>query len=230
MTQNDICIEIRQLKKSYGQGEAQVRALDEVDLKVSKGEFVAIMGPSGSGKSTLLHAIGGLISFDGGELLIENQDIAKMDDDARSVLRRRRIGFVYQAFNLIDILSAEENVALPMLIDGCSEHEALQAARLGLEKLGLRDRLTHLPSELSGGERQRTAIARALLCNPAMILADEPTGNLDSQNGAQIMTILRQLVDDEGQTVLMVTHDADHARIADRILTFRDGRIEGPRS
>jgi putative ABC transport system ATP-binding protein len=206
-------------------GATSVEALRGVDLDVGKGEFVAVMGPSGSGKSTLLHLIGGLESPTSGTVHVGGENLSEMDDEKLTLLRRRRIGFVFQTFSLLDVLSAEENVALPLIIDGVAESDAQRQAARTLELMGLGSRRSHLPRELSGGEQQRVAIARALVTEPLLLLADEPTGNLDSSNSDQIVHLLRNLVDDRGQTILMVTHDARNAAIADRIVRLRDGLV-----
>jgi putative ABC transport system ATP-binding protein len=219
-----LAVEVRELAKVFGSGLARVEALRGVDLRVERGEFVAVMGPSGSGKSTLLHLIGGLDAPTGGRVRVGGDDLAALDDD-RLKLRRRRLGFIFQAFNLIDVLTAEENVALPLVIDGVPEAAAHARARAALERVDLAPRRQHLPGQLSGGEQQRVAIARALVTDPLLLLADEPTGNLDSANSDQVMTLLRSLVDERGQTILMVTHSARHAALADRLCRLRDGRI-----
>jgi putative ABC transport system ATP-binding protein len=224
-TQPTLAVDVRGLRKMFGTGEARVEALRGIDLKVKRGEFVAVMGPSGSGKSTLLHLIGGLDSPSAGSIQVGDEDLAALDDDRLTLLRRRRIGFVFQAFNLLDVLSAEENVALPLLVDSVPEAEAQRRAGEALELVDLVKRKNHLPSQLSGGEQQRVAIARALVTGPLLLLADEPTGNLDSVSSDQIMTLLRSLVDEFTQTILMVTHNARHAAMADRILCLRDGLV-----
>jgi putative ABC transport system ATP-binding protein len=213
------------LTKTFGAGEARVEALRGIDLCVERGRFVAVMGPSGSGKSTLLHLLGGLDVPTSGTVRVGGEDLAALDDDRLTLLRRRRLGFIFQAFNLIDVLTAEENVGLPLLIDGVGEGEALRRAGEALGLVGLAQRRHHLPGRLSGGEQQRVAIARALVGRPLLLLADEPTGNLDSASGDQVMALLRRLVDEQGQTVLMVTHAARHAALADRIIQLRDGRV-----
>lgn len=218
-------IDVEGLEKSFGAGENRVAALRGVSFRVAAGEFVAIMGPSGSGKSTLLHLIGGLDTPTAGLVRLNGEDVSKLNDDQLTLLRRRRIGFVFQAFNLLDVLSAEENVALPLILDGIAESEAQRRAIAALELVGLAARRRHLPRELSGGEQQRLAIARALVTKPLLLLADEPTGNLDSATSAQIMAVLRNLVDQQGQTILMVTHDARHAALANRLLRLRDGQV-----
>jgi putative ABC transport system ATP-binding protein len=219
-------LETRQVRKSFGEGEAAVEALRGVDLGVVSGEMLAIMGRSGSGKSTLLTLLGGVDVPTTGQVLLENKDLASMSDDQRTLIRRRRIGFVFQAFNLLPILTAEENVSLPLELDGVSTAEARERAARSLELVGLTTRRTHLPGKLSGGEQQRVAIARALVIEPAILLADEPTGNLDTANGKRITTVLRELVDQHGQTIVMVTHDPAVAEQADRVIHLSDGRIE----
>jgi putative ABC transport system ATP-binding protein len=222
---SDIAVEIRGLTKVFGVGEARVEALRGFDFQVVRGEFVAVMGPSGSGKSTLLHLIGGLDAPTRGTVRVGGDELGLLNDDQLTLLRRRRIGFIFQAFNLLDVLNAEENVALPLLIDGLAEPEAHQRAASALDLVGLASRRSHLPSQLSGGEQQRLALARALVTKPLILLADEPTGNLDSANGDLVMNLLRQLVDERGQTILMVTHNPRHAALADRVLRLRDGLV-----
>jgi putative ABC transport system ATP-binding protein len=218
-------VSVEGLRKVFGTGETRVEALRGIDLQVGRGEFVAVMGPSGSGKSTLLHLVGGLDKPTEGRVLLGGQDLAAMDDDALTLLRRRRIGFVFQFFNLLPVLTAEENVALPLLIDGLRQGEATRRAGEALELVGLAGRRSHRPRALSGGEQQRVAVARALVTAPVLILADEPTGNLDSSSGDQVLGLLRSLVDDGGQTILMVTHDPRGAAMADRLVMLRDGRV-----
>ena len=221
----DTTISVRALSKLYGRGAAEVRALDGVDFDVAPGEFVAIMGPSGSGKSTLLHIIGALEPPTGGTVALEGERYDGLDDDELTRLRRERMGFVFQFFNLLPSLSAVENVLLPALI-GRRADEAMRArAQELLARVGLGDRAQHTPSELSGGEQQRVSIARALLLAPHLVLADEPTGNLDSRAGAEILTLLRELNRAERVTVVMVTHDPSAAAVADRIVFLRDGRV-----
>jgi putative ABC transport system ATP-binding protein len=213
------------LRKIFHLGQHTVNALDGVDFVVEKGEFVALMGPSGSGKSTLLHLIGGLDRPSEGEVTLGELRLSLLDDDKVTVVRRRNIGFVFQFFNLLPTLNTEENVALPLTIDG-QDHRKHQAEidRL-LRHVGLEGRRSHKPDQLSGGEQQRVAIARALVTRPAIVLADEPTGNLDTRNGAAIMELLRQSCADFGQTIIVVTHDPRAAAFADRVVFLRDGRI-----
>ncbi len=217
-------IDAQRLSKVYDAG-VQVSALRGVDLQVEPATFVAIMGPSGSGKSTLLNILGALDTPTEGRLLLEGTDVGSLTDDQRTLLRRRRIGFIFQQFNLLPILTAGENVALPLRLEGLRPADAERRAAEVLELVGLAERRAHLPSQLSGGEQQRVAIARALVANPAIILADEPTGNLDSTNGDRVIAVLRQLVDEQRQTVLLVTHDWSIASRADRVVYVRDGLI-----
>ena len=218
---------VRDATKSYRQGEAEVKALAGVTLDVAAGEFVAIVGPSGSGKSTLLHLMGGLDVPTSGDVLIDGASIARMSDDEVTIFRRRAIGFVFQFFNLLPTLSAEENVALPLLLDGKRSREIGPRVASALEAVGLAHRRTHRPDELSGGEMQRVAIARALVIEPKLILADEPTGNLDSTTGEQILDLICRANRERGATVVMVTHDAKAAAHGTRLVTMRDGRIVG---
>jgi putative ABC transport system ATP-binding protein len=218
-------VEVEGVTKVYGAGETRVEALRGVDVTVRPGEFVVVMGPSGSGKSTLLHLLAGLDRPTSGAVRVAGEDLTALDDDRVTVLRRRRIGLVFQAFNLVHVLSAEENVALPLLLDGVAAAEADRRALAALDRVGLAARRSHLPSELSGGEQQRVAVARALATEPALLLADEPTGNLDSARSADLMRLLRGLVDERGQTILMVTHDVHAAALGDRIVWLRDGRV-----
>jgi putative ABC transport system ATP-binding protein len=219
-------IETRSLKKTYGDGDLCVQALRGIDLHVRKGEFLAIMGPSGSGKSTLLHLLGGVEVPSGGQILLEGADLAAMNDDQRTLLRRQRIGFIFQSFNLLPSFTAEENVSLPLELGGLRSAEARRRAEEILQVVGMAHRRTHVPSTLSGGEQQRVAIARALVVEPALLLADEPTGNLDSANGKQVTALLRKLASDREQTIVMVTHDAEVAAQADRLVRLRDGLVD----
>jgi len=217
-------VEMRGLRKIFGAGPTRVEALAGVDLDIPAGQFLAVMGPSGSGKSTLLHLLAGLDRPDDGAIRVSGQDILALSDDELTLMRRRRMGLVFQAFNLLDSLTAAENVSLPLIVDGLADAEAYRRANLALDRVGLAQRGRHLPKEMSGGEQQRVAIARALAIQPLLLLADEPTGNLDTHNGEQVMRLLRELVND-GQTILMVTHNPAHAALADRIVTLRDGHI-----
>ncbi len=218
-------LEARQLRKRYSLGKQAVDALAGVDLLVQKGEFVALMGPSGSGKSTLLHLIGGLDKPTDGEVTLAGQRLSVLNDSRLTLVRRRSIGFVFQFFNLMPTLSAEENIALPLFIDGRDARKYRAEVDSLLKLVGLSDRRHHKPDQLSGGEQQRVAIARALVTRPAIVLADEPTGNLDSKSGALIMDLLRRSCDELGQTIVIVTHDPKAATCADRVLFLRDGLI-----
>ena len=209
-----------------GDEATRVAALVDVDLDVEAGEFVAITGASGSGKSTLLHLLGGVTRPTAGRVLLEGVDLASLDDDGLARVRRRRIGFVFQRYNLLPELSLLENVGLPLVLDGAAETAAVAAARAALDTVGLSHRERHRPDELSGGEQQRGAIARALVAGPAIVLADEPTGALDSANSGRLMALLTRLVADRGQTVILVTHDPAVAAFAARSIRVRDGRIE----
>jgi putative ABC transport system ATP-binding protein len=217
-------IEIRGLTKVFGSGETEVRALNGVDLDVERGEMVAIMGPSGSGKSTLLHLLGALETPTSGTIALAGRHFEGLSDRELTMLRREMIGFVFQFFNLLPALTAEENVLLPALIAG--RHDENERARSLLGRVGLSERGHHLPSELSGGEQQRVSIARALLMEPELVLADEPTGNLDSHSGAQVLELLGELNREEGHTIVLVTHDPEAAKIAGRVVRLRDGGIE----
>jgi putative ABC transport system ATP-binding protein len=221
-----VVLEARALTRIYGSGELRVEALRGVDLKVEQGELLAIMGPSGSGKSTLLHQLGGVDAPTSGQVLLEGIDLASLTDDQRTIIRRQRIGFIFQSFNLLATLSAEENVSLPLELDGVNSAEAKRRALVALDLVSVGHRRTHVPSAMSGGEQQRVAIARALAIEPALLLADEPTGNLDSANGRQVTTLLRRLVDERHQTIVMVTHDRNIAAQADRLICLRDGLVE----
>ena len=213
------------LTKIYNSGSTAVTALDHINLQVQPEEFVAVMGPSGCGKSTLLHLIGGLDRPSQGKVLINGNSLAEMDDDSLTELRRRQIGFVFQFFNLIPVLSAVENAALPLLLDGIKQIEARDTAIEWLSRFDLADRLQSRPDQLSGGQQQRVAIARALVAEPSLILADEPTGNLDTRASDEIASLLRQVTKEWGRTVVMVTHDPRIAAYADRIVFLKDGRV-----
>ncbi len=217
-------IEIKKVSRSYGDGK-MVKALDEVSLRIGRGERVAVMGPSGSGKSTLLNLICGLDEATSGEVEIDGVNVAGLDDDARTRMRREKIGMIFQTFNLLPTLSATENVSLPLRLQGVSRREAEARANRMLEKVGLGGRRTHRPDEMSGGERQRIAIARALIFEPPVLLADEPTGNLDSRTGEEILALLDELHREFNTTILMVTHNEEAAQHCDRILRLRDGRV-----
>ena len=216
-------LKVENLTKTYGSGENLVHAVDDVSFSVEKGEFVAIVGASGSGKSTLLHLIGGVDRPTSGKIFVDGNDISKMNDDKLAVFRRRQVGIVYQFYNLIPILTVEENITLPCDLDGRGvDRERLEMI---LDSFGLRARRKHLPNQLSGGHQQRTSIARALINNPSLVLADEPTGNLDSKSSEEVMSMLKMCNQSYGQTVIMITHNLDIAKQADRIITISDGKI-----
>lgn len=216
-------LKVENLTKTYGSGENLVNAVDDVSFSVEKGEFVAIVGASGSGKSTLLHLIGGVDRPTSGKIFVDGNDISRMNDDKLAVFRRRQVGIVYQFYNLIPILTVEENITLPCDLDGRGvDRERLEMI---LDSFGLRARRKHLPNQLSGGQQQRTSIARALINNPSLVLADEPTGNLDSKSSDEVMSMLKMCNQSYGQTVIMITHNLDIAKQADRIITISDGKI-----
>ncbi len=216
-------LEIKHLCKVYGKGETQVNALDDVSFSVEQGEFVAIVGPSGSGKSTLLHILGGVDTPTSGSVMINGTDIAALNETSLAIFRRRQIGLIYQFYNLIPILTVEENLTLPLLLDGRKPEPAKVQAMVN--RLGLQKRLKHLPNQLSGGQQQRVSIGRALMNNPALLLADEPTGNLDSENSREIVELLRKFNREQHQTVIIITHDEKIALSADRMISIEDGHI-----
>lgn len=216
-------LEVKNLSKIYGKGDTLVKAVDDVSFTVEQGEFVAIIGPSGSGKSTLLHIIGGVDTPTTGNVIIDGTDITKLKESPLSIFRRRQIGLVYQFYNLIPILTVEENLTLPLLLDGRKPNK--EQIDYLVSNLGLGDRLKHLPNQLSGGQQQRVSIGRALANNPALLLADEPTGNLDSENSKEIVALLRKFNREHNQTVIMITHDEKIAQSADRIIAIEDGKI-----
>ena len=216
-------LEIKNLCKVYGSGETRVDALKDVTFDVEQGEFVAIVGPSGSGKSTLMHILGGVDVPTSGIVNIAGTDIGKLDETKLAIFRRRNIGLIYQFYNLIPILNVEENMTLPILLDGKKPDKKLLDDIV--DKLGMKDRLTHLPNQLSGGQQQRVSIGRALMNHPALLLADEPTGNLDSENSKEIISLLRKFNKENNQTVIIITHDERIALSADRVITIEDGRI-----
>lgn len=222
-------IEISQLRKTYRQGGNIIRALDGIDLSIKKGEFVAIMGPSGSGKSTLLNVLGALDKPDSGSYRLDQDEIGEMDDDAASDLRNRRIGFVFQSFHLLPRLTVLENVLLPQRYAAIVDPTAEARARVLLDRIGLSQRIDHLPGELSGGQLQRAAIVRALLNQPALLLADEPTGNLDSKSAIEVLGLLAEL-HATGQTMVLVTHDPNIAASAQRTIHLRDGKVDEEKS
>lgn len=219
-------MEVKDVTKHYPQGSRIVKALQGVSLRIESGEFVSIMGPSGSGKSTLMHLLGALDSPTAGEVYFQDRPLHKMSDRELSALRRNRIGFVFQFFNLLPTLRAVENVSLPLLLSGVSRSKALKPAYQGLERVGLHQRAEHYPEQMSGGEMQRVAIARALVIEPEAVLCDEPTGNLDSKTSEDILKLLRSLPEPGKRSVVMVTHDAHAATYGDRVVHIRDGRVE----
>jgi putative ABC transport system ATP-binding protein len=221
-----VIVEAIGLSKTYVSGRLKVTALRAVDLRVNRGEIIAIVGPSGCGKTTLLHCMSGLEDFEGGEVLLEGQSLARMSDGQKAAQRARRMGFVFQSYNLLPVLNALENVELPLLLGGRSADEARRRALRALEVVGLENRLRHRPSELSGGQQQRVAIARALAPEPAVIFADEPTGNLDTDSAEEIMQLIVRLNRDNAQTFVLVTHAREVAAVAGRIVRMRDGEIE----
>ena len=216
-------LKVKNLSKIYGKGDTQVKALDNVSFSVNKGEFVAIIGPSGSGKSTLLHILGGVDRPTSGSVVIEDTDIYKLNETKLAIFRRRQIGLIYQFYNLIPVLNVKENITLPLLLD----ERKIDTHHLNniINTLGLNERLKHLPNQLSGGQQQRVSIGRALINNPAIILADEPTGNLDSKNSAEIIDLLRTSNINSNQTIIVITHDERIALQADRIIAIEDGKI-----
>jgi putative ABC transport system ATP-binding protein len=215
------------LVKEYSTGKTTVRALDGVSLSIERGSFTAVMGPSGSGKSTLLHLLGGLDSPTTGEVVLDGTPMSKLSDKELTLARRHKIGFVFQFFNLVPVLSVEENIALPAVIDGKRPKEYRDRLDRVLDVVGLTAWRTHIPNEISGGQQQRTAIARALFTEPAVLLADEPTGNLDTKTGTEILELLKDAQSDLGQTIVMVTHDPRIAAFADAVVLLQDGRITG---
>ena len=216
-------LEVQHISKTYGKGETKVNALNDVSFSVEQGEFVAIIGPSGSGKSTLLHILGGVDTPSNGNVIINGVNIATLNETALAIFRRRQIGLIYQFYNLIPILTVEENLTLPLLLDG-RKPDKRQIQDL-IQTLGLEKRTKHLPNQLSGGQQQRVSIGRALVNNPALLLADEPTGNLDSENSREIISLLRKFNKEHKQTVIIITHDERIAVSADRVIAIEDGRI-----
>ena len=216
-------LEVKNLSKIYGKDETKVVALDNVSFSVNQGEFVAIIGPSGSGKSTLLHILGGVDVPTKGSVIINGTDISTLDETNLAIFRRRQIGLIYQFYNLIPILTVEENLTLPLLLDGRKPNQKIIDSLV--KTLGLENRLKHLPSQLSGGQQQRVSIGRALMNNPALMLADEPTGNLDSENTKEIISLLKKFNKENNQTLIVITHDERIALAADRVIAIEDGRI-----
>ncbi len=220
-----LVLEAKEVAKQYQMGEVSVQALDKVVFSVHKGEFVAVMGPSGSGKSTLLHILGGLDEPTSGEIVLAGKPISNLPDKEVTIVRRRKVGFIFQFYNLVPTLTAEENVALPLLIDGQKVKDYQDKVRNLLEMVGLGDRRQHKPDQLSGGQQQRVAIARAFVNDPEIVLADEPTGNLDSKSGTAVLELLRRYATEMHQTIVMVTHDPRAASYADSVVFLKDGRI-----
>lgn len=216
-------LKVEHVSKIYGKGEISVKALDDVSFSVEQGQFVAIIGPSGSGKSTLLHILGGVDTPTKGKVYVDGNDMYTLNESALAIFRRRQIGLIYQFYNLIPVLNVEENITLPLLLD----HRKVEQKNLDelVDILGLSTRLSHLPNELSGGQQQRVSIARALIASPTLVLADEPTGNLDRKNSEEIVALLKQLHKEKNQTLIIITHDESIALQADRIISIEDGRI-----
>lgn len=216
-------LKVEHVSKIYGKGETSVKALDDISFSVEQGQFVAIIGPSGSGKSTLLHILGGVDTPTSGKVYVDGNDMYTLNESALAIFRRRQIGLIYQFYNLIPVLNVEENITLPILLD----HRKVDQNNLSdlVKTLGLSSRLTHLPNELSGGQQQRVSIARALIASPSLVLADEPTGNLDRKNSEEIVTLLKQLHKEKNQTLIVITHDESIALQADRIISIEDGKI-----
>jgi len=225
MEMNQEVIRIKGIKKIYKVGNQEVRALNGVDIQINKNEYVAIMGPSGSGKSTMMNILGCLDSPSEGEYILNGTDVSKMDDNDLAVIRNKEIGFIFQSFNLLPRYTALDNVALPLIYSGESREKREERAKVALENVDLKDRMHHKPNELSGGQRQRVAVARALVNNPSIILADEPTGNLDTKTSIDIMKLFEE-IHEQGNTVILVTHEEDIAKHAKRIIRLRDGIIE----
>lgn len=217
-------LRVENLCKVYGKGDTAVRALDNISFTIQKGDFVAIVGPSGSGKSTLLHILGGVDTPSSGKVYIDNTDVYSLSETNLAIFRRRQIGLIYQFFNLVPVLNVEENITLPLLLDGRKVDKAFLNDLTGT--LGLRERLRHLPNQLSGGQQQRVSIGRALINSPSLVLADEPTGNLDSKNSQEVLALLQTMSAKYQQTILMITHNKNHASAADRIFNMSDGVLK----
>ena len=217
-------LKVEHLKKNYGKGNTLVKALDDVSFSVEKGEFVAVVGASGSGKSTLLHLLGGVDKPTSGKIIIDGEDIYNLNETNLAIFRRRQVGLIYQFYNLIPILNVKENMTLPILLDGKKPDETYLKELI--ETLGLSNRVNHLPNELSGGQQQKVAIGRALMIEPTIILADEPTGNLDSKSSNEIIQLLKKANKEYNQTIIMITHNLEIAKLADRIIQIEDGRIK----
>lgn len=224
----DTIISAREVHKRFHLGDVTVHALRGIDLDVAQGEMVAVMGPSGCGKTTMLNCLSGLDEFDSGEVMVEGVNLRTMSDRQRTAYRAQRMGFVFQTFNLLPVINAVENVELPLLVSGTRPGEARRRAAEALAQVGLADRLYHRPAELSGGQRQRVTIARALANNPALVWADEPTGNLDTASAGEVLALMRRMNEENGQTFVIVTHDANASAICDRIVRMRDGEILTP--
>ena len=224
----DTIISAREVHKRFHLGDVTVHALRGIDLDVAQGEMVAVMGPSGCGKTTMLNCLSGLDEFDSGEVMVEGVNLRTMSDRQRTAYRAQRMGFVFQTFNLLPVINAVENVELPLLVSGTRPGEARRRAAEALAQVGLADRLYHRPAELSGGQRQRVTIARALANNPALVWADEPTGNLDTAAAGEVLALMRRMNEENGQTFVIVTHDANASAICDRIVRMRDGEILTP--
>jgi putative ABC transport system ATP-binding protein len=218
-------IKVKDALKVYKMGPSKIKALNELSIEVEQGEFVSLVGPSGSGKSTLMNVIGALDSLDSGEIIVDDEDISKYSDRKQADYRRRKVGFVFQTFNLQKQLTARENVEMPLIFGGTSPSERKQLAQQALEMVGLGKRQDHKPSELSGGEQQRVSIARAVVNDPEILLADEPTGNLDSKTGEKVMDLLKKLNKDKDVTIVMVTHNQEHAQYAQKVFSMQDGEI-----
>ena len=223
-------VEVRDLRRDYTVGTGAVHALDGISFDVDAGTFVSVMGPSGSGKSTLLHLVGALDTPTSGSVILDGEDLANLDDEALTRIRRRKLGFIFQFFNLLPTMTAWENVALPKMLDGEKLGELRPRSEELLGRVGLKERVDHKPAQLSGGEMQRVAIARSLMSDPLLLLADEPTGNLDSKSGEGVLSLLRSLVADEGKTLIMVTHEMRAASNGDRLLELSDGKLVSDRS